>query len=142
MKRTIGAVAAFLSVACDRRPQDPVLDLPPAQWAERSRDLPTSEVFALYKASTELPGRPGFPFAQVLGERGREAVALWVEDLEATGDLDIPAEFGPILSLVKARTGYALCTDRALYARASAALSRTKNVSSDRAKEILSPFCA
>jgi len=107
---------------CGNEEQDPFFSQPREEWSETAKTLPTKEVYRLYKVMLDRPPPPDTSLAAALGAKGRAAVIVWIEDVEKTGDVVNTWEFRPILNEVRQQTGYSICDDETIHARAVDAL--------------------
>lgn len=95
-----------------------------------------------YKESLDRPGPPLGERAKPLGLRGKDAVELWIKDMETGDGLYKNWEYGPILFYARDSTGYEVCSDRYMWARAKAGLHKYyTNLDDTGMNTMLAPYC-
>ena len=103
---------------------------------------PAMEDYCSYKKSLDSPGPPLGRLAEPLGRHGREAVAIWILDMETGKGMYKNWQFGPILLHARDSRGFRLCTDPALMKKARDGLRKYySNLSDKSVRSMLTPYC-
>jgi hypothetical protein len=102
-------------------PRPELLNHPEAEWPQRTQQMSTRELYDVYRYYLSLKPPFDTSFSRYIGARGKAAVQLWVDDLDAgrKPKIDRTWTFGPLLQAALIHGNYDLCKDAPLYARAT-----------------------
>jgi hypothetical protein len=123
MRQAVAAAIITLAISGCREQPPPFFRQSSEAQVAQARTLPTRQVYELYKQSFDLPPPPLYVLADTLGERGREAIDLWVADIASTGALSEEWEYSGLLMSVKEQTGETICQDPRALTKAANALA-------------------
>lgn len=130
----------MLTQAC-AKPDDQFYDQPYEQQIRQAQRMSTPEVYELYKGAFDQPPPPLTHLSAVLGERGEEALDLWLEDLVARGEMSHEWQFGNLLRELKNKSNLSLCAAPSKLDAAASALAKMRKARKENMVQLLTTYC-
>ncbi len=118
----------FLLASCggDPLPKPDLLNHPESEWPSRTDQMSTKELYYVYRYQASLKPPYIMDFAGIVGSRGREAIDIWLDDIEARSrpNMGYHQFMHPIVSAAAEFGRYDLCGDQPQLTRASQLLAQ------------------